>query len=548
MRRRISAGIALCIVALACLVWAVAFAGSGVCLAAATGSDSARPHSGLTDRAYDAMSGSTFQSTIEHKKGMLVLGQQFSIRSALSDWRLFLDGNLSTDKEPRVTLRGVKESADGQIDIGNLTDTAPFSLVIPRSGVAGLRTRVRASLLTDRHRLDVPWLVPRVGSPYARLCWLIGEVKEQYFGIGWLYEPRCSIGVLVPGLHNELLLCTLHQLPSNYGTVQTSTRVGGDEAAERFAYQLKLRAETALGTTSLEVARVPLGFSGFVAGRGERYHGFRRRQLSLSRRYPFELRMSWSNERRDPVSYLGLPEELLTIRSVEVGTPDYAPVDLAVSVGTRDFANAKDGRGREFSARTLIAVDYLWDYDPCRASASVQYKDGESASLPGYPGGRGWFEKAQTQWVASASFGISTFLGRWTFSARHQDTYTTRLDEMNLRFTSYSTLTQQLTAKWDCIPIEPWTAVGMALDLKSYSRVIRSCTGGPPGTPGASGLSYSLEGYRAVIGTISSTVALPSERSSRTLSLTGAVEFRREHDSSCFTPMFTGKAVYRVKL
>ena len=130
MRRRISAGIALCIVALACLVWAVAFAGSGVCFAAATGSDSARPHSGLTDRAYDAMSGSTFQSTIEHKKGMLVLGQQFSIRSAL-DWRLFLDGNLSTDKEPRDS-QGVKESADGQIDIGNLTDTAPFSLVIPR--------------------------------------------------------------------------------------------------------------------------------------------------------------------------------------------------------------------------------------------------------------------------------------------------------------------------------------------------------------------------------------------------------------------------------
>lgn len=547
MDGRISASTLLRAVALACL-FSVLLAGLGsrVCLAVVTDDD--RLYSGLSDQAYDALTNSTFQSTVEHKKGLLVLSQQLSLRIALADWRFFSDVSLSTDKDPRATFRGVREFNNGQVDIGDLTESTPFSLVTSRSGVAGLRTRVKASLLTNTYRLDQPWFMPRVGSPYARLNWLIGEYQEQYFGAGWLYEPRCSIGMIVPGLYNELLLCTLHQLPGNYGSVQTSTRFGGDQAAERFAYQLKLRVDTALGTTNLEVGRVPLDFSGFVAGRGERYHGWTQRKASHSRRYPFELRVSWSDEQRDAITYLGRPEELLTVTSVEVGTPDYTRVDVNVTVGTRDFVNVKDGSGTEFSASTAAAVDYLWDYDQCRASATVQYRDGESASLSGYPGGRGWFEKAQTQWVASGSFGISTFFGKLTFSARHQDTYTTRLDETNLRFTSYATLTQQLTAKWDCIPIEPWTAVGVEMGLKRYSRVIRSCTGGRPSDPAASNLSHSLEAYQAVTSTVSSTVALPSERSSRTLTLTGAVELRLNHGSDRIAPTFAGKVVYRVKL
>ena len=505
-------------------------------------------HLRLADRVLDTLTGSTLQSTVELKKGRLVSDQQASLRLALPGWSLYLDANLSSERDPKVAIRGVRAFESGQIDVGAIVESTPFTLVVPRSGVAGLRTRFRGSLLSSSYSNDLPWFLPRLGSPYARLNWLVGQAEGQFFSVGWFYEPRWSLGLLVPGSHNELLLCTLNQFPKSSGSLQTATRLGGDAGAERFAYQLKVRLDTALGTTNLEAARVPLNFSGFVAGLGERYHGWTFRRVSHSRKQPFELTLSWSSRLQDPGEFLSGPQELLEEAQIELGTPDYSKADMSISFADRDFVDAEDGEGSEFAVAANAAVDYLWDYDPCRASLFVSYRDRASISLPGYPGGNGWFEKTRTRWEASGSFGISTFFGRLTFSARRLDTYTTRFEEKDLRFTSYSTITDQFAVVWDCIPIPPWTAVNFSLGLKNYSRTIQSCTGGRLGSIGAGELSHSLEAYKSVIGSASSTVALPSERYTNTLTFSGTVELRREWGSDIFEPTFTGKVVYRLEL
>lgn len=531
--------------------------------------DSIRSDENLLERIVNAISGSTVQWTSDHRSNGHVLSQQLDLRLAPPGWRVTLDANVSTVRESRVRLTATRDLTNGQVDIGYLSEATPFGLVIPRSGVNGARVRLKVTSATRRYSSSLPWFLPRVQSPYARMHWVVGDVKGQLFTGAWFYEPRCSIGVFAPVAHDEVLVCSLHQLPGSYGSLQLATKIGGAKSgpagaaaaetaaigsnaagagvAARFAYQLKAKIDTALGTTSVESAQVPLDFSSFVADLGEQYHGWSINKVTHSRRYPFDLTISWSEERRDPLSYLDKPQEVVTARSVSVGTADLEKFDASIGLTSRDYVNTKDGRGTELQAVATSSIDYLWDYDPCRATISVQYKNGGSVSLPDYPGYRGWFEKGQLQLVANGSFSISSYLGRFTFSLRHSDSLTTRLDETNLRFTSYSTLTDQLTARWDCIPIEPWTAVNMSMSLKNYSHVVQSCPGGPPGTPGSGDLSYSREAYKSLAGTVSSTVALPSVGYARTLALTGTVELRQSDDSDSIKPTFTGKAVYTLK-
>ncbi|NLU41448.1 MAG: hypothetical protein GXX08_04520 [Firmicutes bacterium] len=509
----------------------------------------------MTSGMLEALSGTTVQLSSEYKDGKYVHTQQFDVRLALLGWNVNLDAALSTEKDARVRLSARKDMEKMQIDAGYLTESTPFGLVIPRSGVTGVRIRTKIDQLPARFEfadiLTRYGLIPRMGSPYARVHLIAGEVREQLFAGWWLYEPKCSIGLFSPAGHDEFILCSLHQLPAGFGSVQTAVSFGSGLASPKLAYEVKARVDSALGTTRVNIARVPPRFSGFVESLGESSHARSSLEVSHSRKSPLDLSITWSQELRDPPGYLPRPQERVAVTGITVGTPNYYPFDLSVGWTRREYVNVTDGEGLEFRTVLRAGIDYRWDYKPCTASLSAEYRDGGSASLPGYPGYRGWFEKGQKQLVVSGSFNIYTFLGYITFSGRHLKTTTTRLDETNLRFTSWNTLTNELSARWDCIPIEPWTAANVTLDLRSYTRVIQSCTGGVPGSPGAGPLSHSLEGYESISGTISSAVRLSTTQTSAhtaVLSLSGTVELRRAHGSGVVTPVLAGKVVYTLKL
>lgn len=468
---------------------------------------------------------------------------------------MHLDAALSTEKAARVRLSARRDIEKMQIDVGYLTESTPFGLVIPRSGVTGVRIRTKIDPLPARFEftgiLTRYGLVPRMESPYARVHLIAGEVRDQLFAGWWLYEPKCSIGLFSPAGHDEFILCSLHQLPAGFGSVQTAVSFGRGLASPQLAYEVKARLDSALGTTRVNIARVPPRFSSFVESLGESAHARSNLEVSHSRKSPLDLEITWSQELRDPSSLLPRPQERVTVTGISFGAPSYSSFDVSIGWTRREYVNVTDGEGLEFRTALNAGADYLWDYKPCTASLSAEYRNGGSASLPGYPGYRGWFEKGQKQLVVSGSFNIYTFLGYMTFSARHLDTTTARLDETNLRFTSWKTLTNQLSARWDCIPIEPWIAANVTLDLKNYTRVIQSCTGGVPGSSGAGPLSHSLDGYESISGTISSAVRLSSAQTSThssVLSLSGTVELRRVHGSSAVTPVLAGKVVYTLKL
>ena len=507
------------------------------------------------DGVLEALSGTYVQLSSEYKDEELIHAQQLDVRLALLGWNMHLDAAFSTKKAARVRLSARKDMEKMQVDAGYLTESTPFGLVIPRSGATGVRIRTRVDPPSARFQpagiLARYGLAPRMDSPYLRMYLFAGEVREQLLAGWWLYEPKCSIGLFSPAGHDEFVVCSLHQLPAGFGSVQTAVSFGSGLTPAQLAYELKAKAESALGTTRVEVARVPPHFSGFVESLGDSYHARTRLEVSHARKTPCDLSITWSQELRDPLRHLPRPQERVTVTGVSAGTPYYHPYDASLGLTKREFVNVTDGEGCEYRAVLNAGIDYLWDYKPCNAALVVEYRDEESASLPGYPGYRGWFERGREQLIVSGSLEICTYLGYMTFSGRRLDTYTTRLDETNLRFTSWKTLTNQLSVRWDCIPIEPWTAASVTLDLKDYTRVIQSCTGGVPGTPGAGALSYSLDGYESFSGTISSAVRLSTAQTSRytaMLSLSGTREFRRTHGSDLVTPVFAGKAVYTVKL
>jgi molybdopterin-binding protein len=502
-----------------------------------------------------ALRGTSVQLSSEYKDGKCIYAQQFDVRLALLGWRAHLDAALSTEKAARVRLSARKDTQKMQVDVGYLTESTPFGLVIPRSGVTGVRIRTRVdpqpaqSQLTDI--LTRYGLVPRMESPYARAYLFAGGVRDQLIAGWWLYEPKCSMGLFSPAGHNEFIACSLHQLPAGFGSVQTAVSFDSGLASAQLAYELKAKVDSALGTTRARIARVPPCFSSFVESLGDSSHAWSKLEVSHSRKSPLDLSITWSQELRDPPGHLPRPQEGVVVTGISIGTPYYYPSDVCFGWTKREYVNITDGEGLELRTVLNAGINYLWDYKPCTATLAAEYRTGASASLPGYPGYRGWFEKAQKQIVVSGSFNIYTYLGYITFSGRHLDTTTTRLDETNLRFTSWKTLTNQLSARWDCIPIDPWTAASVTLDLRSYARVIQSCTGGVPGTPGASALSYSLDGYESVSGTISSAVRLSTAQTSTytaVLSLSGTVELRRTHGSDVVTPILAGKVMYTVKL
>ena len=65
--------------------------------------------------------------------------------------------------------------------------------------------------------------------------------------------------------------------------------------------------------------------------------------------------------------------------------------------------NITDGEGLELRTVLNAGINYLWDYKPCTATLCRVGR--ASASLPGYPGYRGWFEGAEAD-SHSGSFNI----------------------------------------------------------------------------------------------------------------------------------------------
>ena len=437
----------------------------------------------------------SLEITGDFDNGSSTLSKQLRISAVeggfrLSGSALFLESGV---RNQRLTLERVKDQR--RIQMGNLSESIPFNLVLPVTGYVGISALVPAeyrpfSISRFQYGLDLE--AESKADHYTGL--MAADQRGHYiFGV-WVNSRLGQYGAFAPECSDEVILTSL-STPIPGLTVQTAVSLGDRDRGALMAGEVTGRLRTGLGTSEIRFARVPAGFSDFVTSVAPYRQGYT--DLRLVHRRERHARLNVTYHLRRPETSTDKKRLGEYRETVSIGlSRELTGQTLSGSLSRARFLSVRDGVGVESTANFSWSTRYLWDWQWCTASVRASFRtsdallDGEKA-CPLISASR---SNALTSLSASAQ--IYTQLGYVTFRGTYSNQLASYYEpkEANRRADRRVETGGQISV--DLYPVSPWTSVTALLQLRHVERQVSS--GGVLSGDASTQYQLTISGSRSI--------------------------------------------------